>query len=55
MAKFEEAEKRIFSGVWICMKCNAKNRVSVGKKPYKCRKCGSKRLRLKKKSKKGAK
>jgi len=34
MAKFPEAEARIFKGV--CMNCNAKNPV----KATKCRKCG---------------
>ena len=47
-----EAAKRLFANVWICMKCNARNRGSPGRKPRKCRKCGSKRLRLKKKPKK---
>jgi len=54
MAKFEAAEKRIFANVWICMRCNAKNRSSPGKKPGKCRKCASKRFRLKSKVKKAA-
>jgi len=52
MAKFEEAEKRLFIGMWICMKCGAKNRTGTGKKPAKCRKCGAKSFRLKKKGKK---
>ena len=34
MARFPEAEKRIFKGV--CMNCNAKNLA----KATKCRKCG---------------
>ena len=34
MARFVEAEKRLFKGV--CMNCNAKNPVSATK----CRKCG---------------
>ncbi|MCX8190107.1 MAG: 50S ribosomal protein L40e [Candidatus Diapherotrites archaeon] len=50
-----EALKRRFENVWVCMSCNAKNRASPGKKPQKCRKCGSKRLRPKKKLKKIAK
>ncbi len=50
MARFKEADARIFSNVWICMRCNAKNRSSEGKKPIKCRKCKSKGLRLKKKA-----
>ncbi len=44
--------KRLFENVWICMRCNAKIRGQKGKKPLKCRKCNSKRLRLKKKAKK---
>ncbi|PIU21273.1 MAG: 50S ribosomal protein L40e [Candidatus Diapherotrites archaeon CG08_land_8_20_14_0_20_34_12] len=47
-----EAIDRLFNNVWICMRCNAKNRVGAGKKPSKCRKCNSKRLRLKNKVKK---
>ncbi len=35
------------------MKCNAKRRSGVGK-PSKCRKCGSNRLRQKRKAKKTA-
>jgi len=54
MAKFEEAEDRLFKNIWICMKCNAKNRCPSGK-PKKCRKCGSVRLRLKHKVKKASK
>jgi ribosomal protein L40E len=54
MAKFDEAEARSFKNVWICMRCNAKNRNPSGK-PNKCRKCGSKRLRLKHKVKKSGK
>ncbi|MDO8634349.1 MAG: 50S ribosomal protein L40e [archaeon] len=54
MAKFPAAEKRLFSNVWICMRCNAKNRASPGKQPAKCRKCQSKRFRLKNKAKKAA-
>ena len=42
---FPEAEARLFDGVWICMKCGARNRSGKGK-PEKCRKCGSKKLRL---------
>jgi len=49
MARFKEADNRIFANVWICMKCNAKNRSSQGKKPLKCRKCKTSNLRLKKK------
>jgi large subunit ribosomal protein L40e len=44
MARFPEAEKRLFH-VKICRKCNAKNPW----KAEKCRKCGSKALRPKRK------
>jgi len=52
MALSTIATKRRFENIWICMNCNAKNRGQKGKKPAKCRKCNSKRLRLKKKGKK---
>ncbi len=54
MARFPESESRLFSNVFVCMACNAKNR-SAGGKPKKCRKCGSARLRLKHKTKKSSK
>jgi ribosomal protein L40E len=50
--RFEEAEQRLFANVWICHECKAKNRAGPGKKPDRCRKCGNKHLRLKKKKKK---
>ncbi len=43
-----EAEARLFKDVWICMKCNARNRGYNGRPPERCRRCGSKRLRRKK-------
>lgn len=49
MAKFEQAEKRLFANVWICMGCTAKNRSATGK-PGKCRKCGGQSFRLKNKA-----
>ena len=52
MARFEQADARMFVNMFVCMRCNAKNRGSQGKKPSKCRKCGSRRLRLKHKQKK---
>ena len=52
MARFAVAENRLFANLWICMKCNHKNRAQPGKKPEKCRKCGSKRFRIKSKVKK---
>ncbi len=47
MAKFKEAEARLFKGV--CMNCNAKNPI----KATKCRKCG-KIGKIRRKSKKKA-
>jgi large subunit ribosomal protein L40e len=47
MARFKEAEARIFKGV--CMNCNAKNPVNATK----CRKCG-KVFKIRRKSKKKA-
>jgi len=55
MVKFPEAEKRLFTNMFICSKCNAKVRASplkVKAKKVLCRKCKSKRLRIKKKLKK---
>jgi len=46
MAKFPEAEAAIMS-VKVCMKCKARNPKTV----QKCRKCGYKTLRAKKKGK----
>ena len=48
MAKFEEAEQRLFRNMFVCRKCKSKIRapamlVSQGK--VKCRKCNSKALR----------
>jgi ribosomal protein L40E len=43
--------KSNFENVYICQKCNARNKCGNGK-PSKCRKCGSNRFRLKKKKKK---
>ncbi|MFH1588356.1 MAG: 50S ribosomal protein L40e [Candidatus Diapherotrites archaeon] len=51
MAKTGPAEARNYENMWICRNCNAKNRSSRGKKPDKCRKCGSKDFRIKKKRK----
>ncbi|MBU0635991.1 hypothetical protein KKE06_03120 [Candidatus Micrarchaeota archaeon] len=55
MARFAEADNRIFANVWVCMRCTHGNRGSEGKKPSTCRKCHSKRLRLKHKVKKSSK
>ncbi|GBE55603.1 MAG TPA: 50S ribosomal protein L40e [Euryarchaeota archaeon] len=46
MARFPEAENRLFH-VKICRKCKARNPWLADK----CRKCGSKSLRTKKKEK----
>ena len=47
------ATKRNFENVYVCQKCNATNRSASGI-PAKCRKCQSKKFRLKKKKKKTA-
>ena len=50
MARFPEADARIFENVYICMKCNAKNRIDqrrIRLKKAKCRECGHDRLRAK--------
>lgn len=52
MAKFPEADARLFQNMYICMKCNARQRVDqrrirLGK--AKCRECSYTRLRQKKK------
>ncbi|MBL7169511.1 MAG: 50S ribosomal protein L40e [Candidatus Aenigmarchaeota archaeon] len=52
---FPEAMNRLFSRVFVCRKCKSKirtdySRVRDGK--VKCRKCGSKQLRPKRKEKK---
>ncbi|MBI4154380.1 50S ribosomal protein L40e [Candidatus Woesearchaeota archaeon] len=54
----EAAARRLFLNMFVCMKCNAKMRAQpdkVRKKLIKCRKCGSKNLRLKAKERRGAK
>ncbi len=52
---FPEAVARIFNRVFVCKKCKSKirtdySKVKAGK--VKCRKCGSKQLRPKRKEKK---
>ena len=54
MALALAASKRIFEDVWICMRCNARNKGQHNKPPHKCRKCNSKKLRQRKKGKKKA-
>ncbi len=56
MAKFKEAEARLFKNVYVCKRCKATiradpDKVKAGK--VKCRKCGSKALRLKHREIKG--
>jgi ribosomal protein L40E len=58
MAKFKEAESRLFKDVFVCRVCKSKIRanpqkVKMGK--VKCRKCGSSALRPKHKEIKGLK
>jgi len=52
---FPEADARTFKNIWVCLDCHVTNRCGPGKKPFKCRKCGCKFLRLKRKRKKIAK
>ena len=50
--------KRLFINMYVCIKCNAKIRAAYAKVKegkVKCRKCGSKDLRLKAKEARGAK
>ncbi len=52
------AGKRLFENVFVCMSCHAKLRTQmekVKKRKVKCRKCGSKDLRLKAKERRGQK
>ncbi|MBI2578923.1 MAG: 50S ribosomal protein L40e [Candidatus Aenigmarchaeota archaeon] len=54
----EIVAKRLYENVYVCMRCNAKLRTTLDKvkrKKAKCRKCGSKNLRLKAKERRGAK
>ena len=55
MAKFKEAQARVFRNVFVCRKCKSKIRaqpIKVKRAKVKCRKCGSKALRPKHKEKK---
>lgn len=48
MAKIQEADTRMFKGVFVCRKCKSKIRASsmkVSQEKISCRKCGSKALR----------
>jgi len=52
----EEAKKRLFDGVFICMKCNSKIRAKPQKVidgKVRCRKCGSSDLRPKSRESRG--
>lgn len=54
----EAMANRMFKNMFVCMKCNAKIRASqdkVKQGKIKCRKCGSKHLRLKAKERRGQK
>lgn len=54
----EAVSRRLFLNMFVCMKCNAKIRAQpekVKKGKIKCRKCGSKDLRLKAKERRGLK
>jgi ribosomal protein L40E len=54
----EASGRRLFLNMFVCMRCNAKIRSRpdrVKKGLIKCRKCGSKNLRLKAKERRGAK
>ncbi|MCW1296666.1 MAG: 50S ribosomal protein L40e [Candidatus Parvarchaeota archaeon] len=56
MAKFKEAESRLFQNVFVCRVCKSKIRASpykVKSGKVKCRKCGSRALRPKHKEVKG--
>ncbi|MFB6245379.1 MAG: 50S ribosomal protein L40e [Candidatus Nanohaloarchaea archaeon] len=44
--KFEEAEKRVFKDVYICRRCNARNKTD-NPESSSCRKCGYSDLRKK--------
>lgn len=44
--RFEEAENRVFQNVYICRKCNAKNKTRDPESTS-CRKCGYPDLRKK--------
>ncbi len=46
MAQSDAAKKRLFEDVYICMKCNARNRVQKPEQAQ-CRKCGYSGLRPK--------
>lgn len=52
MAKFAEADARMFKNVFVCRSCKTKQKAPVLKVlagKITCRKCGYKKLRVKKK------
>ena len=52
MAKFDEANKRLFRNIFVCKRCKSKLRapnMKVIEGRVKCRKCNNKTLRPKKK------
>ena len=54
----EAMAKRVFTGMYICVKCNARMRSSVDKIKkgrVKCRRCNGNKLRLKAKERRGQK
>lgn len=54
MVKFKEAEERMFKNVFVCKKCGTKIRakpVKVKLNEVRCRRCGYKYLRAKRKEK----
>ncbi len=51
-ALHEAVLKRVYQGVYVCMKCNALHRSGKQKPKLVCRKCGSTRFRPKKKDRK---
>ncbi|MFB6292574.1 MAG: 50S ribosomal protein L40e [Candidatus Nanohaloarchaea archaeon] len=44
--RFDEADERVFKNVYICRRCNARNRTDNPEKTS-CRKCGYNHLRAK--------
>lgn len=52
MAKFEESNRRVLQGVFVCRRCKTKLRSNMQKillGKVSCRKCGGKALRPKRK------
>jgi ribosomal protein L40E len=55
MVRFKEAEARLFKNIFVCQRCKTKIRASpkaVEAGKVKCRKCGSKALRRKRRERK---